>query len=117
MLTRKMTALWLVAGCSLGATAFALGVVAGQALSARAAQGAIQQALGGRYDRSRIRIRRVLPGFSPNDAIVEAQIDATFKFTRAAQGWQATEVRLTDRDWRRLDALTRELAQAPAAQP
>ncbi|OYT72785.1 MAG: hypothetical protein CFK52_04010 [Chloracidobacterium sp. CP2_5A] len=118
MFTRKRMALWLVVGLGLAATAFALGVAAGQSLSARTAQRAIQQALGGRYDRRQIRIRRVLPGFSPSDAIVEAQIEATFKLARSGQeGWQATEVRLADRDWRKLDALTRQLAEAPAEQP
>ncbi|MCS7078527.1 MAG: hypothetical protein NZ585_00550 [Chloracidobacterium sp.] len=109
----RITALLIVVGLGCGATAFALGLAAGQSLSARTAQQALQRALGGRYDRSYIRIRRILPGFSPSDAIVEAQIEATFKFTRTAQGWQATEVRLADRDWRRLDALTRALTDAP----
>lgn len=113
----RMPALLIVVGFGCGATAFALGLAAGQSLSARTAQRALQEAFGGRYDRDRIRIRRVLPGFSPSDAVVEARIEATFKFTRTAQGWRATEVRLADRDWRKLDALTRALADAPADQP
>ncbi len=109
---RRM-AWFIVVGFGCGLTAFTLGVAAGQSLSARTAQQALQQALGGRYDRRQIHIRRILPGFSPSDAIVEAQIEATFKFTRTAQGWQATEVRLGDRDWRKLEALSAVLAETP----
>lgn len=97
----------------LVAAAFAAGLSAGRQLSAREAQQVLQRALGGRYERDCIRIRRVLPGFSSGDAIVEAQVEATFKLTRTAQGWQATEVRIADRDWRPLDALTRTLSQNP----
>ncbi|MFQ3581758.1 MAG: hypothetical protein SNJ67_04555 [Chloracidobacterium sp.] len=110
----------LLAGLALlgiGGGAFAAGVLAGRELSAREAQRGIQQALGGRYARNSIHIRRVLPGFSSSDAIVEAQVEATFKFTRTAQGWQATEVRLADRDWRKLDVLTRTLVENQPGEP
>jgi hypothetical protein len=107
----KVTFLAVAVGSGFAA-AFAAGLAAGQQLSARAAQQAVQRALGGRYERDRIRIRRVLPGFSSGDAIVEAQVDATFKMTRTARGWEATEVRIADRDWRPLAPLTRELSQS-----
>ncbi len=111
----KVTFLAVAVGSSLAA-AFAAGLAAGRQLSAREAQQALQRALGGRYERDRIRIRRVLPGFSPSDAIVEAQVEATFKMTRTAQGWEATEVRIADRDWRPLAPLTRELSQNKATE-
>ncbi|MGQ9897501.1 MAG: hypothetical protein ACUVR8_08125 [Acidobacteriota bacterium] len=106
----------VAAGGGLVAAAFAAGLSAGQQLSARDAQRVLQRALGGRYERDRIRIRRILPGFSSRDAIVEAQVEATFKLTRTAQGWEATEVRIADRDWRQLAALTRELSQDKATE-
>ncbi len=107
----KVTFLAVAVGSGLAA-AFAGGLAAGRQLSAREAQQALQRALGGRYERDRIRIRRVLPGFSSGDAIVEAHVEATFKMTRTARGWEATEVRIADRDWRPLAALTRELRQS-----
>ncbi|QUV78255.1 MULTISPECIES: hypothetical protein [Chloracidobacterium] len=108
----KVTFLAVAVGSGLAAAAFAAGLAAGRQLSAREAQQVLQRALGGRYERDRIRIRRVLPGFSPGDAIVEAQVEATFKLARTARGWEATEVRIADRDWRPLAALTRELSQS-----
>ncbi len=107
----SITLLAVAVGGGLSA-AFAAGLAAGRQLSAREAQQAVQRALGGRYERDRIHIRRVLPGFSSGDAIVEAHVEATFKMTRTARGWEATEVRMADRDWRPLAPLTRELSQS-----
>jgi len=45
---------------------------------------------------------------------VEAHVEATFKLTRTAKGWEATEVRIADRDWRQLAALTRALSRGTA---
>jgi hypothetical protein len=110
----KVMLLAAAVSSSLVVAAFAAGLTVGQQLSAREAQQALQRALGGRYDRNRIHIRRVLPGFSSRDAIVEAHVEATFKLTRTAKGWEATEVRIADRDWRQLAALTRALSRGTA---
>lgn len=68
--------------------------------------------LTGNYPPKQIHVRRIYSGLTANEALVEAEIDATFKFSRENGQWRATEVRLGDQQWQSLDALTNALAQA-----
>ncbi|HJQ23532.1 MAG TPA: type II secretion system protein GspG [Blastocatellia bacterium] len=73
-------------------------------LGAREAREKIAAALG--VDKpDRIHIKSITPG-SGNQAIVEAQFDAAFRFSTDSQGnWQAVEVRTGDRNWESIELI------------
>lgn len=73
-------------------------------LGAREAREKIAAAVG--LDKpDRVHIKSVSAG-SGNEAIVEAQFDATFRFTTDKQGnWQAVEVRTGDRRWESIELI------------
>jgi hypothetical protein len=73
-------------------------------LGAREAREKIAAAVG--LDKpDRVHIKSVSAG-SGNEAIVEAQFDATFRFTTDNQGnWQAVEVRTGDRRWESIELI------------
>jgi len=73
-------------------------------LGAREARQKIAAALG--MDKvDRVHIKSVSAG-AGNEAIVEAQFDAAFRFTTDKQGnWQAVEVRAGDRDWESIELI------------
>lgn len=53
----------------------------------------------------RVRVKNISAG-SGNEAIVEAQFDATFRFTADKDGkWKAVEVRTGDRQWESLELI------------
>ncbi|MFL6215818.1 MAG: type II secretion system protein GspG [Blastocatellia bacterium] len=73
-------------------------------LGSREAREKIVAALG--IDKAdRVHIKSISPG-SGNEAIVEAQFDAAFRFTTDKQGnWQAVEVRTGDRRWESIELI------------
>ena len=73
-------------------------------LGAREAREKIAAALG--FDKpDRVHIKSITPG-SGNQAVVEAQFDAAFRFNTDPQGnWQAVEVRTGDRNWESLELI------------
>jgi hypothetical protein len=73
-------------------------------LGSREAREKIAAALG--LDKAdRIHIKSINAG-SGNEAIVEAQFDAAFRFTTDKQGnWQAVEVRTGDRRWESIELI------------
>lgn len=87
-------------------------VSADRLLGSREAREALAKLTGTAYPTKQIRIRKVIPGFSSTDAIVEAEIEATFKFTRTQGQWQPTEIRIGDQQWQSLPELTAALAKA-----
>jgi hypothetical protein len=93
--TLIMIALIMSAVC---VTAFA------RQLGAREAREAIAAALG--LDKAdRVRIRSISPGMG-GQAIVEATVEAAFRFTEGKGGnWQAVEVRTGDRNWESIELL------------
>ncbi len=84
-------------------TAFTAGAAVGGGIKSKDAQSAIIQLFGGKYPKEHVHVRRVVPGFSSSDAIVEAQIDATFNLKQTPDGWKVTEIRVGDRDWRKVE--------------
>ncbi|HKQ05904.1 MAG TPA: type II secretion system protein GspG [Blastocatellia bacterium] len=79
-------------------------VVLARELGAREAREKVAAALG--MDKpDRVHIKSITPG-SGNQAIVEAQFDAAFRFTTDPQGnWQAAEVRTGDRNWESIELI------------
>ena len=73
-------------------------------LGSREARDRIAAALG--IDKAdRVHIKSISAG-SGNEAIVEAQFDAAFRFTTDQQGnWQAVEVRTGDRKWESIELI------------
>lgn len=82
----------------IGAAAFA------RELGAREARERIAQALG--LDKAdNVHIKNISTGIG-GDAIVEAQLDAAFRFATDKQGkWQAVEVRTGDRRWESIELI------------
>ena len=81
-----------------------IGVIAyARELGAREAREKIAQALG--FDKSDdVHIKNI--SRSASDAIVEAQFDATFRFTTDKEGkWQAVELRAGDRRWESIELI------------
>ena len=84
--------------------AFLAVVALARELGAREAREKIAAALG--FDKpDRVHIKSITPG-SGNQAIVEAQFDAAFRFNTDQQGnWQAVEVRTGDRNWESIELI------------
>jgi hypothetical protein len=73
-------------------------------LGAREARERIAAALG--FDKpDAVRIKNISPGMG-GEAIVEAQFDASFRFTQGKDGnWNVVEVRTGDRKWESLELI------------
>jgi hypothetical protein len=73
-------------------------------LGAREARERIANALG--MDKpDNVRIKNISPGMG-GEAIVEAQFDASFRFTQGKDGsWSAVEVRTGDRKWESIELI------------
>jgi Type II secretion system (T2SS), protein G len=76
----------------------------GRELGAREARERIAGALG--LDKAdSVRIKNISPGMG-GEAIVEAQLDASFRFTQGKDGnWNAAEVRTGDRRWESIELI------------
>ena len=91
----------------IGVAAFA------RELGAREAREKIAQALG--FDKpDNVHIKNISRGMG-NEAIVEAQFDATFRFTADKEGkWQAVDVRAGDRKWESIELIQTALRKEKA---
>ncbi|MBX7222745.1 MAG: type II secretion system protein GspG [Blastocatellia bacterium] len=87
-------------------TAFVGGVSAERSLGTREARSVLAKLTGTNYPEKQIHIRRILPGFVPSEAIVEADIETVIKFKRVNGDWQADEIRLGDQKWEPLQDVT-----------
>ncbi|HSQ20941.1 MAG TPA: type II secretion system protein GspG [Blastocatellia bacterium] len=97
----------VVASLFIGAAGFA------RELGAREAREKIAQALG--LDKpDSVHIKNISRGMG-DDAIVEAQFEAAFRFTSDNQGkWQAVEVRAGDRRWESIELIHTALRKEKA---
>jgi hypothetical protein len=90
----------------------------GGTLSAGRARDLIRRLGGAELEKDRVRIKSVTPG-TGGGAIVEAQIDATFRVTREGDEWRVKEMRLGDRQWESIEliaeAIEREKARRTTA--
>jgi hypothetical protein len=91
----------------IGVAAFA------RELGAREAREKIAQALG--FDKSdNVHIKNISHGMG-DEAIVEAQFDAAFRFTADKEGkWQAVDVRAGDRKWESIELIQTALRKEKA---
>lgn len=91
----------------IGAAAFA------RELGAREAREKIAQALG--FDKAdNVHVKNISRGMG-NEAIVEAQFEAAFRFTADKDGkWQAVEVRAGDRKWESIELIQTALRKEKA---
>jgi len=92
--------LFIVIGSFTLGIAISLSVVYGaEALGTKEAREKIAHLDGlANLQSNQVRIKNITIG-PGNNAIVEAQIDAAFKFTKTKGGWQVTEIRVGDRQW------------------
>lgn len=91
-----------------------IGIVAfARELGAREAREKIAQALG--FDKpDNVHIKNISRGMG-NEAIVEAQFEAAFRFTADKDGkWQAVEVRTGDRTWESIELIQTALRKEKA---
>ena len=72
-------------------------------LDARRARDVIRRLGGGELEKERVRIRSITPGTGGTSAVVEAQIETTFRFARDGEEWRAAEIRVGDRQWESLE--------------
>lgn len=88
----------------VGALSLIAVVTFAREFGAREAREKIAQTLG--LDKSdRVHIKKISHGLG-NEAIVEAQVDAAFRFTTDKEGkWQAVEVRAGDRRWESIELI------------
>lgn len=103
MIFKRSKIAMFCAGFVILAGTFVAGAAVGGGIKSKDAQSAIIQLFGGKYPKNQVHVRRVIPGFSSSDAIVEAQIDATFNLKQTPEGWKVTEIRIGDRDWRKVE--------------
>jgi hypothetical protein len=89
--------------------ASALLLASSDALEARQARELLQRLGGAEWKKEQVRIKSVTPGLSASEAIVEAQIETAFRFTRAGDQWRVAEVRLGDRQWESLELVAEAL--------
>lgn len=72
-------------------------------LGSREARTAIASLPEFKFDPSRVKIRKVTPGYSGE--IVEAEISATFRIEKRDGKWQAADIRLGDQHWEDLELI------------
>lgn len=69
----------------------------------------VAQLLGVTLPSDQVRIKDLslldLPFGSESSALIEASVQAEFRFTRDARGWQVSEFKSGSRDWTRIDTL------------
>ncbi len=103
---------------------------AADAISVRQARELIQKIGGANLKSDQVEIKKISGGVGGGGAIVEAQIETSFRFEKGKDGWRIAEVRLGDRQWesfelieeavrrekiRRTNALLAELADGIGA--
>ena len=83
------------------------------ALTMKRARCLVAELLGVRLPSDQVRIKNMssldLPLGSEPSALIEAFIQADFRFARDARGWQVSEVKSGNREWVRIDALASAL--------
>lgn len=72
-------------------------------LDAARARDLLRHLGGGELPKDQVRIKRLLPGLTGSEMVVEAQIETAFRFARTDAGWQPVEIRLGDRKWESLE--------------
>ncbi len=72
-------------------------------LGSREARTAIASIPEFKFDPDRVRIRKIIPGYSGD--IVEAEISATFRLEKQGGEWRAADIRLGDRHWEDLELI------------
>ena len=82
-------------------------------LTVKRARCLVAELLGVTLPSDRVRIKDMssleLPFGSESSALIEAFIQADFRFSRDARGWQVSEVKSGNREWVRIDALASAL--------
>ena len=88
--------------CLLMVSALLLAEAQGR-LDAARARDLLRHLGGGELPKDQVRIKRLLPGLTGSEMVVEAQIETAFRFARTDAGWQPVEIRLGDRKWESLE--------------
>lgn len=117
--TLNLRKLALIAAISLIATAGVWAITsAADTPSVRQARDLLQHLAGANLSKNQVQIKKIEAG-AGGGAIVEAQIETSFRITKEKSGWQIAEVRLGDRQWESFEliqeAITREKARRTTA--
>lgn len=73
-------------------------------LSGSEARSLLQRVFGAAFKKNQIQIRSINSAVG-GGAIVEAQLETAFRFTRDGRTWKAAEMRLGDRNWESLELI------------
>ncbi len=101
-MTHQMRTLIGTTACLLVVSALLFAEVQGS-LDAGRARDLLRHLGGGELPKDQVRIKRLLPGLTGSEMVVEAQIETAFRFARTDVGWQPVEIRLGDRQWESLE--------------
>lgn len=88
----------LVAVCLAAMTGVWAITSAAETLSVKQARDLLQHLAGANLNKNQVQIKKIESGFG-GSAIVEAQIETSFRVKKEKSGWQIAEVRLGDRQW------------------
>ena len=72
---------------------------AADVISVKQARELIQNIAGANLKKEQVQIKNISGGIGGGGAMVEAQIETTFRVTKDKDGWRIAEVRLGDRQW------------------
>lgn len=117
--TLKSQKFAVIAAICLTAIAGAWAITsAAETLSVRQARDLLQHLAGANLNKNQVQIKKIESGFG-GSAIVEAQIETSFRVKKEKSGWQIAEVRLGDRQWESFElieeAIKREKARRTTA--
>ncbi|MEK7830587.1 MAG: type II secretion system protein GspG [Acidobacteriota bacterium] len=109
----------LIAAISMTAMAGVWAITsAAEALSVRQARDLLQHLAGANLNKDQVQVKKIEAGFG-GSAVVEAQIETSFRVKKEKNGWQIAEVRLGDRQWESFElieeAVKREKARRTTA--
>ncbi|MGE0886616.1 MAG: hypothetical protein AB7P14_24015 [Blastocatellales bacterium] len=104
----------LAAGLTLMATGVLAFAVAAESLSVRKARELLQHLAGARLNKDQVQIKKIESGIGGGGAIVEAQIETSFRVVKGKDGWQIVEVRLGDRQWESFELIEEAIKREKA---
>jgi Type II secretion system (T2SS), protein G len=94
-----------IAAAAAGLLSCATLAWAANELSVREARALLQGLAGANLPKEQVQIRKISPGQTGSEAIVEAQIETAFRLRKEKGRWQVAEIRLGDRQWESLELM------------
>ncbi len=104
----------IAAGLMIAATGVLAVTLAAETLSVRKARELLQHIAGATLNKDQVQIKKIESGIGGGGAIVEAQIETSFRVAKGKDGWEIVEVRLGDRQWESFELIEEAIKREKA---